>query len=492
MLKPSSDPRQEIWHQAVRGLIWSGAGLAASRLFSLVTILILARLLAPSEFGQFGLIMLIVAYLETVSDLGINAALIYLQNRFAETATVAFWISITMGVLLAAVTFLLAPLGAVFFGEPAFTELARAMSFLLILNALGNTHDALLRQKLDFKRRFVPEVLRSFGKGLLAVPLAFLGWGVWSLVWGQLAGAALAIIVLWRVVPFRPKLQFPLGLAGHMLRYGRHIVALNFLSAFLHHADALVVGKLLGSAALGFYLLAYRIPELAISTLIWIVGKVTFPTFSIVKEDPAALRVAFLSSQRFLSLVTIPAGIGLAMLAPAVIVTLYGEKWHASIPILQALALSLAVRSLGSHAGNVYKAIGRPEILTKLALVRVFVLTPSLVVGANFGTVGVACAVLLVTLVFSAANIFIASKVMHLRLLEILSQFSPAVQGSVVMAAGISLAGMALKDHPESFLLMGGVFFGMVIYFIFTWFRTPETLHQILGALRSSFRELPG
>lgn len=495
MLKTATsdvDSRESLLTGALRGLVWSYASYVAARSLSFLSTIVLARLLVPEEFGQFAIALLVVSYLETFGSFGVSAALIYERKEPERGANVAFLLSLLSGFILMVVVTTSAPMIAQFFRDGEIEPLLRAMAWLFLLGSFGNTHDALLRKSLHFKKRFVPEMVRSGLKAFFAICLALSGMGVWSLVWGQIIGTAAATFALWFLVPWRPKFDLTTQLIKRMLKYGFQIVFVNVLAAVVHHVDYLIVGRVLGTAALGFYTLAYRIPELVINMVVWAVGNVTFPAYSSLQEDKPALRSAYLATQRYLSLLTLPAGLGLALLSGPAIHTLYGEDWGASVPVLQALGLAASVRSLGSHAGDVYKATGRPEILTKLALVRAALLIPSLIYATRYGIEGVAIGLLLVTAVSTCLSLFVASRILDLKLKSILVEFKPALTGCAVMAAVLLPISILSKGWPELLRLMVLGSIGSSVYAYSVWRASRETLEKAHAALNASFRKVAG
>jgi PST family polysaccharide transporter len=325
-------------------------------------------------------------------------------------------------------------------------------------------------------------------KGLCSVALAVAGWGVWSLVWGQLIGAAAATIGLWLVMPWRPGLRASWRTVRAMLGYGSQIVSVNMLAAVVHHADLVIVGRLLGSAALGLYTLAYRTPEFFITTVIWVVGKVTFPVYSTLREDSPALRSAFVATLRYSSLVTLPAGFGLAALAGLFVSTFYGEQWAPATMTLQALAVAAAVRALGSHAGDIYKATGRPGILTKLGLLRAAVLIPAMLWAARHGILGVALAQLLVTAASTLLNLYVAGRVLSLSAWTLLRQFRTAVIACVVMVGALQALLPLLGSLPPGLGLTAGVGAGAMVYAAVSWMFGREAIKEARSLIMLSSR----
>lgn len=475
--------RQGIGVRAVHGMLWTYLSVAGSKLLVFFSTVVLARVLIPAEFGQVGFALLIISYMDTVGDLGVSSALIYEREKPEEAANVTFIVSVAMGLTWFATAFAIAPLVADFFHDPGVVPIIRVMALVFVINSLGNTHDALLRRDLEFKKRIVPDFAMALVKGLCSIALAFGGWGSWSLVLGQLIGASAATIALWAVVPWRPGLQATWNTARGMLRYSGKIVLVDVISAVVYNADYVVVGRLLGSAALGLYTLAYRTPELLITMVIWVIGKVTFPVYSKLRLDPAGLSNAFLMTLRYLSLVTLPAGMGLAVLGGIFVSDLYGANWVSATLTMQALALVCSLRSLGSHAGDVYKATGHANILIKLGLLRAALLVPAMVWGARYGILGVALAQLVITAGSTLLNLYVAGRVLSLSAWSLLREFRVATVASVAMVLVLQLLLPFLVAMPKGVGLAIGVCTGACVYALMVWLTGRDIIEQVRTTL---------
>lgn len=486
---PVEEHPHPIGRQAVQGVMWTYLSFAGGKLLLFISTVILARLLLPSEFGQVAFALLVIGYMETVGDFGVSSALIYERERPEEGANIAFVLSVATGLLWFGVAYSAAPLAADFFNDPEVVPILRVMAIVFLIKALGNTHDALLRRDLAFKKRIVPDFALALLKGLCSVAFALAGWGVWSLVWGQIIGTAAATICLWAVMPWRPSLRASWATARRMLGYGSHIVSVNIVSAVVHHADFLIVGRMLGSAALGLYTIAYRTPEFFITMVVWVIGKVAFPVYSKLRDDAAALRTAFLATLRYLSLVTLPAGFGLAVIGDVLVSLFYGERWASAGLALQILAVAGALRSLGSHAGDVYKATGRPAILTKLGLLRAAVIVPATLWGARYGIVGVAVAQLVVTAASTLLNLYVAGRILSLPWTALLREFRTAAIACAVMVAALELALPLLRDLPDAAALAGAVCIGAAVYVGMLLLIGRDIIKEARAALQEATRK---
>ncbi|HEX5759215.1 MAG TPA: lipopolysaccharide biosynthesis protein [Thermoanaerobaculia bacterium] len=496
-----NDPRSgepgsgAVGRAAARGVAWTFAATAASRLLWIAALAVLARLLAPRDFGLLASALVFLTYAETVADLGTGAALIYWPERREEAAEVTFRIHVAMGVLGFALAQLLAPFVADFFGNPASAPVLRALAWSFPLKYLGTTHDALAQKDLRFRARLVPEVGLAATKALVAVGLAWAGLGVWALVWGQLAGQAVWTLLLWLVVPWRPSRRWPRGLVRPMVAYGRGIVAVNALAAVTHHADLVIVGRTLGTATLGFYQMAAKVPETTVTVLGWVVSRVLFPAFSKLHAAGEAMGEAYLAALRWVSLLTVPATVGVALTARPLVLNLFGEPWLPAVPILQAIAVYAGLRSLGTHAGDVLKATGRSGLLAGLGVLKAALLVPALVLASRHGAAAVAAALAGVTAATLLLNWGVICRLAPLRPRALLAALRPSLLAGAALAAFL-LVWERLVLRPDALVAwLGAVALGGAIYLLALRLVAPETWEagrRALGGGRAARLAEPG
>jgi PST family polysaccharide transporter len=424
--------------EAARGFLWASVGTIGAKGVSFVALALLARLLAPAEFGVFAVALLSLTYLETVADLGTGMALVYWPDRVHDAAQITFVVNLVMGAALTGLTLAAAPAVAAFFRSPESAPLLRALAWTFVLRGFGNTHDALCRKELRFRARLVPELGLASIKALFATTLAILGFGAWSLVWGQLAGTLTWSLLLWRVVPWRPALRWPRDLLRPILGYSSAIVAINLMSAVTHHADALVVGRLLGSRTLGFYQMGGRLPELTVALLVWQGSKVLFPAFARVRARGGDTGAAYLASLRYLSIAALPLAAALCLLAEPVVLIAFGPTWLPSVPVLRALALYAGVRAIGSPTGDVLKALGRPALLAGSGVLKIAVLLPALLLGARWGAGGVATSMMCVSFGIVVFNLGFALRLVRVPVRRLMGSFRESVPVTIAVTAALA------------------------------------------------------
>ncbi len=437
-----------VARSAARSVVWACCSFGTGKLLALATMMVLARLLTPTDFGLMAFALVYIMYLETLGDLGTSAALVYWPAREHDAARVSFLITVVTGWIWFAITLLIAPQVAAFFHNPESEAILRALAWSFPIKALGATQDALCQKRLRFGRRLVPEVALSGVKAVVAITLALKGFGVWSLVWGQLAGVATWTIALWTVVGWRPDARVPWDLVWPMLRYGGGVVAVNALAALLHHIDLVIVGRIAGAAALGVYQLAYKIPEVLIALPIWIAGTVLFPAFARVRQQGSAadLRDAYLTTMRYGTLLTCPSVAALVLFAAPLVTLAFGARWLVAVPILRALAIYGLLRSLGSPAGDVIKAVGRPGLLAILGVIKAAVLVPALLIAGMSGSpLGVASTLAALTGGTALLNQAVVARVAGIRLRDVAAELVPGILAAaaflLVAATGQAIFG---------------------------------------------------
>lgn len=470
--------------QGVSGALWQGSAQIVGKAIVLVTTIVLARLLSPEEYGLVALALVVMSYAETVADAGVAQALVYL-DRTTETVRSALLISLLVGGALAGAALAGAPLVADFFGRDDVTPLVRVLAVSLFASAVAAVPESLLRRELLFRRLTGATLVRSVGTGALAMGLAFAGHGAWSLAIGTAGGTAAYAFACWFLLPQRVSPRFWRVHAPSLrstLAYGAPVAGSNLLARLVFDLDYLIVGRILGAQALGYYTMAFRLPELLIINVFFVLSTVMFPLYSKVRHDRVLLREGYLRSVQLQSLYGVTAGAGLAMVAPSLVPALFGDRWTPVVFPLVFLALYAAARSLGAGANDVYKAIGRPGLSVWVSLARLAILIPALLVATRWGITGVAAAQLGVTLVFAAGMQVLASRVIGVRAGQLLRAVAPGVCcGVLVVLAGLGMRALPWPNGP--LLTAAIVAAGTTVTYaaLRIWF--PRVYQELLGLL---------
>ena len=478
MADSSVEKYQEVTRKASRGLGWNYLSFGLGKILNLVTISILAHLLVPEYFGIVGLATLTMDYLAVFRDLGLGAAIIQRKRSIEEAANTAFILNLLAGSTLTLLTFLLAPLAANFFHEQQVVPVMRWLGFTFLINSFGSVHNVLLQRDLNFKRKIIPDLGNSIVKGVISISLALAGFGVWALVIGQLVGTVAATIILWIIQPWRPQLVWKTSIAKELFRYGSSILGVNLLGVWVDSFDYLLIGRIYAATSLAIYTLGYRLPEMLVINILWTMTAVLFPTFSSLQDEKESLNKIFLSVVRYVELFVTPLCIGMFVAADPIIRVVFGEQWVESIPILRVLSLYALVVSIGFNAGDIYKAVGRPDILFKIALPIAAVRVVSLLIGAQFSLLGVAIAHLVAAVIGTSIQLIVASRILSITFLDWLRQLK-----AFVGAAGLAILALPALYFTRGFApivqLIVVVGAGAIGYLGVIWFIERDSLIRV-------------
>ena len=439
----------DLERSATRGIAYAGMRFALERGMVFVATLVLARLLTPDEFGVVAFSLAVMNYFDAVTDLGLGAALVYRTDaREQRIASTAFWIGMIGATALSVLLWFLAPLFASIGPGQETVWLLRVLSLQFPLSALGQVHEYRIRASLDFKKLVRPFTVSTFAKGAVAVIAAALGAGVWSLVIGQLVGTLIRSVVLWRVEPWRPRAMFSRSESPSLLKFGAGIVAVEILGQIAKSFDYLVIGAKIGATALGFYFLAFRLPELVVLGMFQVANEVLFPFYARLREAATGmsddLRDGYVRTVRLAAAIALPAGLGMAALAVPLVLVLYGPEWRASAAPLAFVAIWSALASLATLPGVVFKATGRSWLLTMTGVVQIAILLPAIWIAADHGIAAVAAAqVVEKTVSLGILGVFVG-RVLRIPWYTTFTAAAPLLLPSVAMAGLVYGLGLVL------------------------------------------------
>jgi O-antigen/teichoic acid export membrane protein len=449
----------------LRGSLLSYVSFLTGKLLTLGSTLVLARLLAPGDFGLVGYALLMLSFLTVLKSVGMGRAMIYRQDLSDDEAGEVFVIWFLFAVVFTCASWLSAPLVADFFGEPRMTIVARVLSLSFILNALGEAHETQLKKRMQFGRAFTPAIVFSLVRGVVSVVLALAGAGYWSLVWGQLCGDAAHTLTCWGLFRWRPRLRLSRATGLSILRFGLSVTLLELIALVVINADEVIVGRQLGSSALGLYSVGYTLAQFVTISLASAVSVAVFPAFAVVQSDDSALRAGYLEVLRWTSLVLAPAGAGLFVTAPNLIHAFFNSSWWPMIAVVQALALYGAIFAIGWSAGDVWLAFGRPDLQWKLDAGQIVVLVPALLAGAAIdGITGVAIAQVVAIIPYSAARFWLIHETLGVRYGDIAARLRLPLAAAAALAAACGAVAVAGSGLPPGATLALQIVVGAVVY----------------------------
>jgi O-antigen/teichoic acid export membrane protein len=425
------------------GLVWSGSARLLGQLLQLAVAVVLARLLSPKAYGLLGMVLVFTGFANSLTDMGLGASIIQKSSLSSRHLNSVFWLNVVTGMLLTGVFALAAPFVASFYEEPQLRRLTIAIAVNFFLGSLNVVQNALLDKSLNFRTKFWIEIVSIIASGTVALLLAFTGAGVWSLVGQLLTSTMVRVVAMWGLSPWRPGISFDFSAIKELMQFSANLMGFGMVIYWSINIDKLVIGRWIGSAALGFYSLSDKLMRLPLANVTDITTAVMFPALSTIQDEVEAVRRAYLRSTRMIALLTFPMMIGLSVLAEPAILVVYGNKWRESIVILQLLCFAGLAQSVYNTANWIFLSQGRTDILFRLGVYATAVRAVGVWIGVHWGLVGVAWAYVLGSYVFVwYPTWFKAGRLLNLRFTELLRN----VVGPFVCAAAMGIL-LCLTDH---------------------------------------------
>ena len=388
-------PNGSILQQTVKSGAWLGATNVATRGLQLAMLVVLANLLDPADFGVLGVSLLVLSALNKFSKLGLNAAAIQNRDEDVDEYLNTMWVlQLARGALLAGALVWMAPLVGAVFGEPRATVIVRVLALSPLLFAVSNPGVVYFRKNLNYHLNFVYQVSGSVTRVAVSIGWALVSPTVWALVGGLLAADLVRFVASYAIHSYRPWPEFHGAYAAELVDYGKWITGNSILHFLSSEGDDAVVGWLLPSAALGFYQTAYRLSNAPATEISQVIAGVMFPAISTLQDDVAAVREAYYRMLQVTVFTASPVAFGIAAVADVFVLTFMGPKWEPAIVLIRMLAVYGLVRAVGKTTGPVWKAMGRPDYVTKILGLRVVFIALLIVPLTNaYGVEGAALVV---------------------------------------------------------------------------------------------------
>jgi O-antigen/teichoic acid export membrane protein len=447
---------------------------------------LLAHVLSPQDFGLVAMANLLLAFVGPLHDSGLLPAFVARKDAIRESAATIAWSTPVTGLGVAAVAVLAAPLAGALFARPDVVPVMRVLALAFVLNGLAVAPLAVISKELAFRAKATVAVAAALTEGIFGITLALRGAGYWSLVGAQLAGAAMTAVAAWSIAPWKPLGRFVWARFREMARFGRHMVAGNLLGLLGSYLDNIVVGRWLGAEALGVYGTAFRWGRLPPQALGTIANQVAFPSYVVVREDPTRLRAAYLRVLRTVATLALPASLGLVVIAPTLVATLYPPRWAGMVAPLQIFAIFGLVNALVATTGDVFKAADQPGWIPALAIVHLPSLAAALWVLTAYGPAGAATGLLLATCVSGAVALAAAFRLLGVSLRELAGTLAPSAVAALLMAAAVYTLRATFARTPGVVALLVLVAAGVLVYATALWLLGRERWRELAATARDA------
>lgn len=400
-------------NNTVKGLTWMGSLRAVTRIFAIVKIAIVARLIGPHEFGIFAIASLVLAFNEIITETGINAFLIQEREEIKKYLDTAWMISIVRGLLISILVAVFSVPISRFFNNPESSRIILVISIIPLFRGFINPAIIKFQKEIEFNKEFYLRLGVFTVDAFVSVFLAFTYRSAISLVLGMLAGVLFEMIMSFALVKPTPKLSPDLSKARKVIKRGKWITISGILNYIYKQGDDIVVGRVLSTQILGIYQLAYKISTMPITEIGAVFYTVTFPVFVKIRDDKERLKKAYLKLVYAVSLVTIPFGLFLYLFAETVIRIVLGNEWLSAVPAIKVLSIYGVIRAISGTSSTLFLAIKKQKYSALVVLMGVVGLGIIIIPFVKrFGMVGAGYSALVSWIVTLPLTFYLVKKVL--------------------------------------------------------------------------------
>jgi O-antigen/teichoic acid export membrane protein len=468
------------------GVRWKVLGQTSAQVTTAASSIALAHLLNPHEFGLAGMALVFTGIGAVFGDLAFSAALIQRPTLLEEDRSTAFWTNVAAGSFLMLLGIGISPFVADFFGRPSVAPLFAGTSVIFLLWALSSTQTALLTREMNFRSLELRAVASAFAGAAAAVTLAMAGAGAWAIVGQGLVQAATSLVLLWMLSSWRPTFTYSKSSLRTLGSYSGKTLISQLLGYLVSNVDNLLVGRFLGSFALGVYSVAYNAMFLPVSRVSQPIQTVLFSAFAKLQNEPKRLAEAWARGNQVISALNVPTFLGMAVVAPDFVPVVLGRQWHAAVPVLQFLSLAGVGATLQTLNWATMQAMGRPGVMLRFRLFSTPVTLIAFAIGLHWGVVGVAASFAVSRFVVTPVSTTITCRALGCSRIWGVRREALVVCLATVMAVAVALArlGLVHLGLPAGARLAALVLLGIVVYGALLLVWAPN----VIGEFRSLIR----
>lgn len=377
---------QSLKSKVAKGAVWTLMEKLATQVVGFVVSMVLARLLTPNDYGTVALTAIFFAVAGVLVDGGFGNALIQKKDADDLDFNSVFYLNVALSIVAYIAMFFAAPWIARFYNAPELTAIVRVSSICFIFNAVNAIQNAELTKKMLFHLSFRVSLITCITSAVCGIMLAFLGFGVWALVWSSLITGLVGVVARWFIIAWRPKLMFSVARLKPLFSYGWKMALSVLLDSVFRELNGLLIGKFYSRADIAFVNRGRSLPSLAMSQVDETLGRVSFPALVLLQDDKVKLREVMRRMMRCSTFLVFPLMVGVAVCSWSCIRLLYGEKWTPAVPYMMLSCFTFALWPFHTINLRGIQALGRSDIFLVLEIIKKFLV---LVVIASAFRLGV-------------------------------------------------------------------------------------------------------
>lgn len=453
---------QTLKQATTKGLFWSSVERFSNQGVSFVFSIILARLLAPSDFGIVAMIGIFFAVAQSFVDSGFSNALVRKTDRREEDLSTCFYFNIGVGIVAYIVLFLIAPFIADFYNQPILSPIIRITGLGVVLNSLCVVQQALFTIRIDFKSQAKVTLSATIISGIVGVVLAYLGYGVWALVWQGVVMSLVRMGLLWLMSKWRPKTSFSKDSFHYLFGYGSKLLASGLLDTIYNNIYPIVIGKFYSPSQLGNYSRALSFAQLPSSNITSILQRVTFPVLSSIQDDLPRLQTNYRRLLKLSAFIVFPLMMGLAAVAFPLIRVVLTPKWEGCSLYLQIICFALIWYPIHAINLNLLQVKGRSDLFLRLEIIKKIVGVCIMCITIPLGITAMCIGMVVSSLISLFINTHYTGKLIYVGYIKQMRDLLPIFINSLIMG-GIVYLCIQISDNDIVQLSLG-IVVGLISY----------------------------
>jgi O-antigen/teichoic acid export membrane protein len=470
----------------VSGLAWKGISQVATQVTRLGVAVLLARILAPHDYGLAGMVLVFTSFVLVLSDLALGSRLV--QRRVlsdADTST-AFWTSVGAGVVFTGLGIGLAGPIASLLGEPRLRPMIAVLSITFLLSGISLTQSALLVRSMSFRALELREMAGTAAGAAIGILIAFLGFGAWAIIAQQLTVSIVATVLVWLYSSWRPKWTYSLASLRDFAGFSGNMLGASFVLQLRATSDNFLIGRFVGASALGVYALAYNVVLVPFNRVAIPLSQVLFPAMSQIQDDLERMKTYWVRSLRLIAAIAMPALLGLIVAAPDFTEVILGHSWQRAVPVIRLLAVVAIFQTLQFLNATILQAVDRTDLLLKWTAFSYIAALGAFVTGLQWGVVGVAAAFAIVSVVIEPLYARLTAATIGLSFRELIRGIAGVAQAAAGMGAVsfVTHAVVANAGVGAGIRLVAEIGAGGITFAVLCRIRAPEVAEELRGLRR--------
>lgn len=455
---------------AISSIVWVFAQRFASQGINFVVSILLARVLMPAEYGLIGMISIFIAIGNIITDAGFTSSLIRTNHPDDLDYSTVFTTNLFGSLFVYLLIFFTAPLVASFYQQTELTNLLRVLSLNILISSFSSIQSTRLTRAMAFKRLTMIQVPSNLVTAFTGIVMAYTGFGVWSLVFMQIAGSIASTVQLWAWSDWRPSLRFSRAKFRQHFSYGVNLAFSGILNTLFDNAYNIIIGKYFSPASLGFFTRAHTLKQLPVDNISSTLNKVTFPLFAQMQNDDERLRKAYEKIMQQVTFWLTPLLTGMVVLAEPLFRLLFTERWLPAVPYFQIIGLTGVLYSLSSYNLNILKVKGKTRLFFKLEIAKKVIVVFGILIAFPYGIYGLLVFQTINSILSYFLNAYFSGRYIGFPVSMQFASIARPIFYALIMGAFVWFIDQNISAHHDIYRLMVGGISGASLYFLLNYF----------------------